>query len=76
MGNIKLKTLIGLGTLLVAILLLWGWTPKLESTSDTKFISREDPMNYEHDTETVLSAIPALDGSAPPVFETAAFGLG
>jgi len=33
-------------------------------------------MNFEHSTETILPVIPALDAAAPPVFETAAFGLG
>lgn len=33
-------------------------------------------MDLNHSTETILSAIPALDAAVPPVFETAAFGLG
>jgi len=76
MSKIKSKTSIGLGTLLVVILMLWGWTSDLESANDKQSLSKEDPMNLEHSTETILPAIPALDVAAPPVFDTAAFGLG
>jgi hypothetical protein len=72
----QIKTSIGPGIFLVVILFLWWWTPKLESANDTKFLSKEDLMNFEHGTETILPAIPALDASAPNVLETAAFGLG
>ena len=64
------KTVFGLGVLLLVALLMWGCTP------DSRSAVREGSMNLEKHTDSDAPVIPALDASAPAVFETAYFGLG
>ena len=76
MGKTGSKTMFGFGMLLVAALLIWGCTPKMESAGNPGSSAKEGSMNLEKHTEKNSSVIPALDAAAPVVFETASFGLG
>jgi hypothetical protein len=70
------KTALVIVIIPAVIACLGACTPNRESASDHASSTKEGSMNLASHLDSYPPVIPALDKSAPTVFETAAFGLG
>jgi len=62
--------------LLGMVSFLLGYSPTMAMQTSHASKTKEHPMSLAYKTETESPVIPAIDVAAPPIFETASFGLG